>query len=189
MVKRKRGGDSKLKIGETARLLAFITALYPGIDIKEGTVEAWHEMLKDLDYTAAVESVKKVMAEHDYPTLPPVGKVRGAVALLQKGCPLPASEAWGLVAEAIRGYGHTGERKALESLPSLVARVAGMMGWREMCQSSGYDVIRGQFIKLYQEQLQRREEKHRMPEEFRRLAEKYSPPEERFLEGRGSRKF
>jgi len=94
---------------EVGKLLAFITAVYPNIDIRDGTVEAWHELLKDLDYRIAAAAVKKVVAESEIPALPAVGKIRKAALDMQNGYCITAPEAWGMVLKAIRNHGFYGE--------------------------------------------------------------------------------
>ncbi|MEW6048527.1 MAG: replicative helicase loader/inhibitor, partial [Bacillota bacterium] len=46
---------------ETVQLLAFITAFYPDWKLTEATIEAWHEMLRDLEFEVAKTAVKRVI--------------------------------------------------------------------------------------------------------------------------------
>ncbi|MDD3655114.1 MAG: replicative helicase loader/inhibitor [Desulfotomaculaceae bacterium] len=136
---------------EVAKLLAFITATYPNIEIRQGTVEAWHEMLGDLPYHSARVAVKKVLAEQEIPYLPAIGKIRVAVAELTNPRIASAAEAWGEVVQAIRRYGYYREKQALASLSPATAQVVKWLGWQELCTCEEVDVIRGQFRRAYDE--------------------------------------
>jgi len=60
-----------------------------------------------------------------------------------------------MVNKAISHFGYTRPREAFESLPEPVARCAERMGWRDLCLSEEQDVIRGQFRKAYETQMNR----------------------------------
>ena len=148
---------------EVGKLLAFITAVYPNIDIRDGTVEAWHELLRDLDYKVAVAAVKKVVAESEIPALPAVGKIRKAALDLQHGYSITAPDAWGMVLRAIRNHGFYGEVEAMAELPPDVAQVVRWMGWAEICHSEKVDVVRAQFMRMYETQEKRTREVAGLP--------------------------
>ena len=148
---------------EIGKLLAFVTAVYPNIDIRDGTVEAWYELLKDLEPKLALAAVKKVIAESEIPALPAVGKIRKAAITLQSGYRITAPEAWGMVARAIRQYGFYSEDEAMKELPSGVAQVVRLMGWRELCHSEKPDVARAQFMRMYETQENRTRELAGLP--------------------------
>jgi len=143
---------------EVGKLLAFITAVYPNIDIRDGTVEAWHELLKDLDFKVALSATKKVVAESEIPALPAVGKIRKAALDLQNGYSITAPEAWGMVLRAVHNHGYYGEAEAMAELPPDVAQVVRWMGWREICHSDAPDVVRAQFMRMYETQEKRTRE-------------------------------
>lgn len=143
---------------DVGKCLAFVTAVYPNIDIRDGTVEAWHELLKDLPAELALAAVKKVVAESEVPALPAVGKIRKAALDLQYGYSLPAPEAWGIVLKTVQKHGIYGEEDALKELPENVAQVVRWMGWREICHSDNPDVLRAQFMRMYETQEKRQRE-------------------------------
>jgi hypothetical protein len=154
---------------EVGKLLAFITAVYPNIDIRDGTVEAWHELLRDLDYKVAAAAVKKVVAESEIPALPAVGKIRKAALDLQHGYSITAPEAWGMILRAVRNHGYYGEAEAMKELPPDVAQVVRWMGWREICHSDTPDVVRAQFMRMYETQEKRTRELAGLPPGVRDL--------------------
>ncbi len=154
---------------EVGKLLAFITAVYPNIDIRDGTVEAWYEMLHDLDYKTAQAAVKKVIADSEIPALPAVGKIRKAALNLQNGYSITAPEAWGKALRAVRNHGYYGEAEAMKELPTDVAQVVRWMGWREICHSDAPDVVRAQFMRMYETQEKRLREIAGLPPGVRDL--------------------
>ena len=153
---------------EFTKIIGFLSAV---IDkpMSEATIEAWYVMLKDLDYPETMMAVKKVLAESQYPTMPAVGQIRKAAAELEGGQAITGAQAWGMLLQAIHKYGFYREREALESLPQDVAKVVDWMGWSELCHGENVDVIRGQFLKMYDNQVNRQKELGLMPQDIRDL--------------------
>jgi len=147
---------------EFAKLMAFVTA---AIDkpVARPTVDAYFEMLNDLPYNLAAAAVKKIIATDEYPTLPTIGKIRQAAAEISRGHILSAAEAWGMVIKAIHGYGYYREAEALAALPGHVAEVVRWMGWQSICMSDKIDVVRGQFVKMYETHQKREQEQAVLP--------------------------
>jgi hypothetical protein len=147
---------------EFAKLMAFITA---AIDkpVARPTVDAYFEMLQDLPYNLAAAAVKKIIATDEYPILPTIGKIRQAAAEISRGHILSAPEAWGLTIKAIHRYGYYRETEALESLPEYVAEIVQWMGYQSICMTDKIDVVRGQFLKMYEIQQKRESEQDLLP--------------------------
>jgi len=147
---------------EFSKLMAFITA---AVDkpVARPTVDAYYEMLGDLPYDLAAVAVKKIIATDEYPTLPTIGKIRQAAAEISRGHILSAAEAWGMVIKAIHGYGYYREAEALSALPEHVAEVVRWMGWQSICMSDKIDVVRGQFVKMYETHQKREQEQAVLP--------------------------
>ena len=74
---------------------------------------------------------------------------------------MSAAEAWGEVEKKIRWYGYYREVEALENMTPQVAKVVRYIGWRNICLSEEPSVIRGQFLKMYQ-QVAESEQKERL---------------------------
>lgn len=152
-----------MTMAEVAKLLAFITAIYPNVDLKDGTVEAWFALLQDLNFEIARAAVKKVIAESEFPAIPPVGKIRRTALDFLNGYRLTAPEAWGLVLKAIKQHGYYGGAAALAGLPAGIAQVVQWMGWAEICHSEKPDVVRAQFMRMYEIQELRSRETAELP--------------------------
>ena len=151
---------------ETARIMAFVSA---AIDkpITRATIETYHEMLKDLPYDLVNAGVKKVIAEYEYPVIPTIGAIRKAVFSVKNMDRLTGPQAYKLVVRAVSSFGHYREREALESMPEEVAEVVESMGWRDICLSERPDVVRGQFLKMYDVYTQRNQELEMLPGDVR----------------------
>lgn len=145
-----------MKKTEIVQLLVVINAAFPNMQVNEVMVDLWHELLGDIDFNLAKAAVKKILLESPYP--PTIADIRKQVAEITTPKQIDPAEAWGEVERAIRYYGSYMEEEALASMSPAVARVVKYIGWREICLSEEPGVLRGQFLKMYQ-QLQERERK------------------------------
>lgn len=145
---------------EFAKAMASLSA---AIDrpISKTTLSAWYEYVEDLPGGAVMAAVHTIVATDEYPTLPSIGKIRKTAILLSQPKRLTAAEAWGYTIKAMRSYGHYREADALENLPEEAAQVARLMGWQQMCFAENVEVIRGQFMKMF-DSLQARDTQERL---------------------------
>lgn len=166
---------------EVAKLLAFVTATYPNVDISDATVEAWYELLGDLPWEVVVAATKKVLAEQEIPCLPAVGKIRQAATNIALPGLLSPAEAWATVSRAIRKYGYYRQKEGLASLPPQVRQAAECIGWRELCLAEDVEVVRAQFMRVYEQYATRKREEVMIPAPVRemiyQLAERFALPE------------
>jgi len=146
---------------EVVKLLAVISGAYPNMQVTEATVALWYELLGDLDINLALAAVKKLILESSYP--PTIADIRKRVVdiITLAEDKMSAAEAWGEVEKKIRWYGYYREVEALENMTPQVAKVVRYIGWRNICLSEEPSVIRGQFLKMYQ-QVAEREQKERL---------------------------
>ena len=147
---------------EFTRIMAFISA---AIDrkIARATIDAYYEMLNDLPAELVMAAAKKVIASDEYPTLPTIGKLRKAAQDLCHMDKLSAPEAWGQVLHAVHRHGYYGEVEAMAALPENVGAVVGMMGWQDICHSDKPDVLRAQFMRMYETVEIRQREREMLP--------------------------
>jgi len=148
---------------EFAKMMSFVMAAIEKKPSKQ-TIEVYYEMLKDLPFDLAFAAAKKVIAQDEYPVLPTIGKLRKAAQDLCYMDKLSAPEAWGRVLQAVRRHGSYGEEEALQELPPEIALVVKWMGWREICFSNSPDVVRAQFMRMYETQILRQKEIDFLPE-------------------------
>ena len=153
---------------ETGQLLAFITALYPKIELAAATVPAWHEMLGDMPFGVAMAATKRVLSQQTFPSLPAIGEIRAAAADLTAPQLRDPGEAWREVIEQVRRVGTYGQPQF--STPE-IAMAVETIGWRELCLSEeGDGVIRAHFFKVYAQYARRAREDAVLPDAVKRQA-------------------
>lgn len=150
---------------ETAKLLAVLAAAFPRFEVDDLKVQVWHEMLGDLDYSLASLAIKKLILESTFP--PSIAEVRNAAVEIQTPEQTTGAQAWGEVIKAIRIYGHYREEEALASMSPVTAQVVRCMGWRDICLNSEPGVVRGQFLKMYQQIAAREKENKLLPDDLK----------------------
>lgn len=168
---------------EVKKLLAWAAANFPAMQERDlrPTAELWHRMLGDLPYEVAESALLKVLATAKY--FPTVAEIREAVATIALPGLLSPAEAWAMVGQAIRKYGYYRQEEGLASLPPQVRAAAECIGWRELCLTDNLDVIRAQFMRVYEQYTGRKREEVMIPAPVRdmigQLAERFSLPEEK----------
>ena len=181
-----------MKKTETVQLLAVINAAFPNIQITEAMVSLWYELLGDIDFNLAKAAVKKLLLESPYPPSIADIRKRAVEILTPEEEKIDAAEAWGEVERAMRFYGFYREAEALESMSPRVAKVVRWMGWRDICLSEEPGVVRGQFLKMYEQVTEREQKEKLLPErlkaDIKMLSERFTLPAEQetkaFQEGK-----
>ncbi len=121
-------------------------------------LEVWQEDLADLDDALLVAACRNHRERSQW--LPSIAEIRAsAVSLMRQASPANqiAGEAWGDVKQAIASVGYY-------SLPQFdnpaTAAAVRRMGWREICLDDGPEgVIRAQFERMYNAEIERMEGK------------------------------
>ena len=134
---------------EIVKLLAVISAAYPNMQITEATVNLWHELLNDVSLSLALAAAKKLILESPYP--PTIADIRKRVVEVAHPQQLNAAEAWGEVTKAMRFYGYYRANEAIASMSKPTARTVEYIGWANICTCEEPGVIRGQFMKMYEQ--------------------------------------
>ncbi len=161
-----------MKKTETIQLLAVISAAYPNMQVTEATVSIWHELLEDLDFNVALAAVKKLILESPYPPAISDVRKRAMEIMTPPEEKIDAAEAWGEVEQAIRYFGSYREVEALASMSPRVAKVVRWIGWREICLSEEPGVVRGQFLKMYQQVAEREQKEKLLPKNLQNEIQK-----------------
>ncbi|HHY95889.1 MAG TPA: hypothetical protein GX513_12915 [Firmicutes bacterium] len=156
-----------MKRAETVQLLAFITAFYPDWKLTEATIEAWHEMLHDLEFDVVKTAIKRVISRKRF--LPTVAEIREETANLLQPEIMSGEEAWAIVANAVREYGYYREMDAREQMPALVEKAVKAIGWDEICLSEEPGVVRAHFMRLYEAMARREREEITLPADTKAL--------------------
>ncbi len=157
---------------EVSKILTIIASVYPKFYIPEDEekatykVDIWYSFLKDLDYNVAQLAVQKLVMTNKFP--PSIAEIREIAAKIASGESASAGEAWGEVESAIHRYGScrydaTRLEEAMNSLSETTRRVVKWMNWTEICDSENLGVVRGQFMKIYDTESKRVEERKSLP--------------------------
>ncbi|AYO30828.1 hypothetical protein D2962_09570 [Biomaibacter acetigenes] len=150
-----------MTLDEIKNLVGWAVANFPAMQERDmgPTAMLWFEMLKDVPYKVAEKALFKILATAKY--FPTVAEMREAIMEITTPQTETAAEAWGEVERAIRLYGYYRQAEALASMSPRTAKVVKYMGWQEICLSEEPGVVRGQFLKMY-EQVAEREQKERL---------------------------
>jgi hypothetical protein len=139
-------------------------------DVVAGMADVWQEHLADLDDALLSAAVKNHIERSQW--LPSIAEIRSsAVSLMRQASPAAqiAGEAWGDVKRAIASVGYYG-------LPDFdnpaTAAVVRRMGWRDICLDDGPEgVIRAQFERMYNAEIERMEGKVQQSAAVRQFVE------------------
>jgi len=163
---------------DVAKLLSIITIEYPKFEVTEERLKLWHSMLKDVSYDLAQIAILKYIAENEFE--PKISKVLDIILKIKVPQKITAAEAWGEVEKAISQYGSYRVEEALDSLSPETRKVVNMLDFTRICRTleSELGVVRGQFLKMF-DQIQKRERENIcLPETLQKhislLTDKYS---------------
>lgn len=162
---------------ETKKIIMVISAAYPNFKPQDlrMTVDTWHMMLNEYSCTQVSIAVKAYIASDTSGFAPSIGQVVGLMKKIEEPEELNEMEAWGLVSRAIRN-GYYGAEKEFEKLPSLVQKAVGTPGqlrnWSQSDIESLESVVQSNFLRSYRNEVRKKQETARMPENIRKLIEK-----------------
>lgn len=156
---------------EIINLLALATANFPSYQERDmqPTAVLWEKALADIPYQVAEQALLKVLATSKF--FPTIADIRDAIAAITQPRSLDWSEAWSLIVQAIRKYGHYREKDGLESLPPDVRDMAKRFTWRELCLNEQPDILRAQFRMAWETQSKRIREMNALPTQLREMIE------------------
>lgn len=100
--------------GETAKILALLKELYPnGKEATKNTVNAWHEVLKEYEFSEMWIIANRVAREYEGYTVPPPAVLINKYKALTEDTPI---ELWNIAEKAIK-KGSSFTRQDFEKLP------------------------------------------------------------------------
>lgn len=154
---------------EIGKLLTIAAANFPGMSQRDlgPTAMLWEKMLSDMDYELAEAALIKVLSTAKY--FPTVGEIREAAAQLSQPAVLTAAEAWGEVMTALRKYGLYNWDDAERWMTPSVAKMVKRFGWWELCHAENIDVIRGQFMRAWEQHAKGEKERAALPQPIRQM--------------------
>lgn len=151
---------------EFKQFYKYITAVSTDTNPSAEKTQVYWDALNDLPFNVAMIAAKKVIATLENPFLPMPAVFRKAAIEVTNQQSMTAAEGWGEAQRAIRNYGYYREVEGMESLSPLTKRTMQSIGWQSFCASENEGVLRGQFIKLYEQLEHREEEKKLIPKQI-----------------------
>ena len=129
---------------ETAQVLGYLSAAYPSAKVTKETALVFYDLLKGLSATEVMSAAQELVRECDW--FPSPAQLLKAVAR-SNGVLSPISAvAWQEVMAEVRRIGQGSSPKFSHATTSAVVQV---IGWREICMSENANVLRSNFLKLY----------------------------------------
>ena len=128
-------------------------------------LSTWFDCLQDLDFPLVMGALKKHALTSEWP--PTIASIRKQAADIN-GPRIPDhTEAWGEVTRAMSRHGSWNHLAALDSMSQHTRRTVIAFGWDRLCIADNVDVVRGQFLKMYDSLTTRDREDALLPESFR----------------------
>lgn len=170
-----------MTLEETGVIMDILTTAYPrfysGPDAPDmmKTLTLWAEMFAR-DEVALVAAAVKALIEADERGYPPhIGAVKAKLRLLTSGGEMSETEAWGIVAKALRNSAY-GSREEFEKFPPVIKRLVGspaqLKEWGAMDSETVHSVVASNFQRSYRSILQREREVAMLPPDVKALVGK-----------------
>ena len=141
------------------QLLKLINTNYPNnkYEVTDGLVNTWQALLGHYDFTAIQAATMKTFGTCKFPPVAAdiIGELKGLMAL---GLP-SKGEAWEIACDAVAYCGlaryEKGERVLTDRSPLVLEAVKQLGGLQAIDEANNAEVIRGQFMRIYEELLGR----------------------------------
>ena len=157
---------------EFAQFGMILKAFYPKETIlpNDACMNAWYELLKDLDYNVACAGLRKWATTNKWsPTIADIREM--AVSVTQGEIPT-WDVAWGNVMVAIRKFGYCRCEEAMASLDELTQEcVRNIGGFVNICMSENIEADRANFRMTYERKATRKREDAQVPLDLKNIIE------------------
>jgi len=172
-----------MNLSEVAKLVGLAIANYPNMQDKEmrPTAKLWQMMLSDVSYEVGEKALAKVLTTARF--FPTIAEIREAIAEIEdEEFPnLSGGEAWARVMYILNDYGlcryseaedfyNAKSKLSIAELKTLQA----VGGFIALAESENIDVLRGQYMKIYENIAKREREDAMIPDFIKALPGKGS---------------
>jgi hypothetical protein len=130
----------------TASVLAVLSAGFPHVQVSKETARVYHEVLQDLELSEVMKAVRQLLMVSEW--FPSAAQIRRTTLELGGRLALSSAEAWGLVMQQVADRGYS---RGLNVDDQLVSKAVKTVGWFSICMSDRPDIVRSQFVKVYEE--------------------------------------
>lgn len=138
----------------------------------EDTVNLWLDMLRNEDPALVGAAVKSVIESDEKGFPPTIGQVKAKMRLITSSDELTESEAWHMVAKAIRN-GLYGAKEEFDKFPPIVRRIVGspnmLREWAMMDTDTVHSVVASNFQRSFRVVSDREREIAKLPPDVKTL--------------------
>jgi len=149
---------------EMVVILAILKEAFKDFQVTETRTSLWYDLLGDLNFKVVQVAVKKLILQSPY--VPTISDIRKQIVEIMHPI-IDAAEGYGEVRRAIKEYGYDYAPEAFEGMSPLTRKVCEYIGWQNICLSEEPSVIRGQFLKMYEQLNARQQENALLPERLK----------------------
>jgi hypothetical protein len=140
-----------LTVEDVISLFKLFQTEYEKFDYDKDKVMLWAAMLADYPCRVVQIASMTVIAKSPYPP-----KLSDIIAALREittpeSDKTTAAEAWGEVMKALGSYGIYRADEAMQSFSPKTQKVVKYIGYREICNCEELSVMRGQFLKMFEQ--------------------------------------
>ena len=154
---------------EIKKLILLLSSIFPEKSMSDQGIDVYCEALRDLPDDVLKNAVKKIMVESKF--FPSIAEIREKAFSIvgQISGERSAQEAW---EEISRGMKVSGSYNRPEFSTALISRaVDAVGGWFHICVECDTEIMRAQFLKMYDSLLKRDQENIRTLPEIKRFIE------------------
>lgn len=160
---------------EVKKLMVIIVNTYPNFKPSNlsVTVDIWFEILKNFPYEKTMMALKTYIVTDKSGFAPSIGQVIDKMDIANEYSEINEMQAWALVSKALRDSSYHAKER-FEELPPTIQKAIGtpenLMAWGRD-ENYNENVAQSQFIRCYRNELQRKREFARLPDDVRTLIE------------------
>jgi transcription-repair coupling factor (superfamily II helicase) len=154
------------------KILMVLAAAFPDRKLDQVGIDLYCEMLKDIDTEFLGLAAKEILGSNKF--FPAISEIREKVNFLMSKIKSEKSsqEAWEEVQSGIRAYG---SYQVPKFYPLTGRTVDAIGGWYHICCECDIEIMRAQFLKMYDNLLKRKQEDARcLPETLKFIENKKS---------------
>lgn len=122
-----------MKEQEFIKILKLLGASYNKEFDKEQT-SVWYSFLRNYQYSELLEATKNIISKNKY--MPSIAEIKEEIANIQTKSIPKAEDEWQEVLMAVRKYGYSRSKEALESLKPYTAYITRHIGFINICNAT-----------------------------------------------------
>lgn len=160
---------------ETTQIITFLAGNYPNIsektiEQKQIMINTWQECLGDLDYNVVMQAVKKNIIESKY--LPTISEIRkNAIEMINPQRNKTGIEAWNEAYKMICNGTYMTQEEFNTHTEEVKIFFGSVNQLRKYSINANFnmDVVRSNFLKQYENLIQRKEELKKLPKDMQNI--------------------